>query len=289
MTNIVALLLDGLTFGGLLFLIASGLTLTFGLMRTLNLAHAGFYLLGGYLAIETMNRTGNYWLAILVAILVVGLLGMVVERIFIHRFIGLDFFKNELPQIIVTIGLAYIISDQVLAWFGPAPRIPPLPPMLGDVVKVGDLTYSVFRLALLAAAVLLWLGLYLIIARTKVGAMIRAAVDDPAVASASGVRVNRLFMLVFAAGAALAAFAGVWGGAFIGLAPGTELELLLLALIVVVVGGLGSVGGAFIAAMAVGVVNELGKTMFPELTLFALFAPVAIILLLRPSGIRGER
>ncbi|WP_167762242.1 branched-chain amino acid ABC transporter permease [Blastococcus sp. CT_GayMR20] len=275
--------LNGLSFGALLFLIASGLTLTFGLMRTLNLAHGAFYLLGGYIALDLLRRTDSYWVGLGGALLFVGLLGLIFERLLLHRFIG-----RELPQIILTIGLAFIISDLVLGHYGGAPATPPRPPGLQGSFTVGSFTFPWFRLGLIVIAVVVWAGLWLLVNRTRAGAVIRAAVDDQEMARAIGIRVPVIFMVMFSFGAALAAFAGVWGGAFTGLAPGEEFQILILALVVVVVGGLGSVNGALLAAALVGLVDEFGRALFPEFAFFTVFAPVALLLALRPQGLFGK-
>ena len=275
--------LNGLSFGALLFLVASGLTLTFGLMRTLNLAHGAFYLLGGYLALDFLDRTGSYWTSMGLALVVVGIVGLLFERFLLHHLLG-----RELPQIILTIGFAFLLSDQMLAHYGGAPRTPPRPPGLSGTFTLEMLTFPWFRLALIGVALVVWLGLWLLVNRTRTGAMIRAAVDDQEMARAVGIRVPFIFMIVFALGAALAAFAGVWGGNFTGLAPGTEFQILILAVVVVVVGGLGSVNGALLAAALVGLMDEFGKALFPELAFFTIFAPVAVLLAFRPRGLFGK-
>jgi branched-chain amino acid transport system permease protein len=275
--------LNGLSYGALLFLVASGLTLTFGLMRTLNLAHGAFYLLGGYLALEVLQTTGSYWAGLGAAMVAVGLLGMLFERVLLHRFIG-----RELQQIIVTIGMAFFLSDVMLGYFGGAPQSPPRPPGLTSSLEIGGLTFPWFRVALIGIALLVWVGLWFLVNRTRAGAQIRAAVDDQEMARAVGIKVPLIFMVVFACGSALAAFAGVWGGAFTGLEPGTEFQMLIMALVVVVVGGLGSVNGALLAAALVGLVDEFGKALFPEFAMFTVFAPVAVLLAIRPQGLFGR-
>lgn len=283
MTSLVAHALNGLSFGSLLFLLASGLTLAFGLMRVLNLAHGAFYLLGGYLSLDLLARTGSYWLAMAGAVAAVGLLGVGFERLLVQRVR-----HEELAQVVLTVGAAFLIADQILAHYGGRPVAPPRPPGLEGTVSVAQITFPTFRLALIVVAAVVFALLWVLINRTTVGASLRAAVDDEQMARASGIRVPALFMAVFGAGSALAAFGGVLGGAFTGLDPGGEFSILLLALVVVVVGGLGSVSGAFVAALLVGLVDEFGKWLFPSFALFTLYAPVALLLAWRPTGLFGR-
>lgn len=283
MASLLSHLLNGLSFGSLLFLVASGLTLTFGLMRALNLAHGAFYLLGGYLALDLLERTGSYWLSMLGAMALVGAAGVVFERLLMQRVL-----RDELAQVVLTIGAAFLLGDQILARYGGRPVSPPRPPGLEGTVTLAGATFPTFRLALIGVAAVVFAAVWLVMHRTRAGAMLRAAVDDPDIARSVGIRVPLLFMTVFGAGTALAAFGGVWGGAFTGLDPSRGLSILLLALVVVVVGGLGSVTGAFVAALAVGVVDELGSWLFPGLALFTIYAPVALLLAVRPRGLLGR-
>ena len=283
MTSLVSHVLNGLSFGSLLFLVASGLTLAFGLMRALNLAHGAFYLLGGYLALDILQRTDSYLLAVVGAVAAVTLLGVAFERLLMHRVL-----QQELAQVVLTVGAAFLIADQILAYYGGRPTFPPRPPGLEGSISFAGITFPTFRLGLMLVAVLVFAALWVLIHRTKVGAQLRAAVDDEQMARASGVPVPALFMSVFGAGAGLAAFGGIWGGTLTGLEPGGEFTILLLALVVVVVGGLGSVSGAFAAALLVGLLDEFGKWLFPSYALFTLYAPVAVLLAIRPSGLFGK-
>lgn len=275
--------LNGLSFGALLFLLGSGLTLTFGLMRTVNLAHGAFYALGGYIALDVLQRTGQYWVAMLAGMAVAAIVGVLFERLALHRVLN-----RELPQIIITVGFAFLVSDLILAVYGGRPQTPPRPPGLDGVLRLEGFAFPHFRMALIVLAIVVWLSLHLTITRTRIGAMVRASVDDEWIARSVGIRVPVIFVTVFGVGTALAAFAGVWGGAFTGLAPGSEFEILLLALVVIVVGGLGSVGGALVAALAVGLLDEFGKWLFPTYALFTLYAPVALLLAVRPQGFFGR-
>ena len=276
--------LNGLSFGSLLFLLASGLTLTFGLMRTINLAHGAFYALGGYIALDVLRRTDRYWLAMGAGIIGATFVGVIFERLVLHRVLN-----QELPQIIITVGFAFLVADLLLAYFGGRPQSPPRPPGLEGVIRLDNFAFPHFRLALIAVAALVWFALHLLIGSTRIGAQVRASVDDEPIARTVGINVPVIFVSVFGAGTALAAFAGVWGGAFTGLQPGGEWDILLLALVVVVVGGLGSVGGAFVAALTVGLLDEFGKWLFPTFALFTLYAPVAVLLAFRPQGLFGKR
>lgn len=283
MASLLGHVLNGFSFGSLLFLLASGLTLTFGLMRTVNLAHGAFYAIGGYVALDVFRRTDRYWIAMLAGIVAATVIGIAFERLALHRVLN-----KELPQIIITVGFAFLAADLILANYGGRPLSPPRPPGLDGVIRLENFAFPHFRLALIVLAVVVWAALHLFISKTKVGAMVRASVDDEEIARSVGIRVPLIFVTVFGVGTALAAFAGVWGGAFTGLAPGAEWEILLLALVVVVVGGLGSVGGALIAALTVGLLDEFGKWLFPTYALFTLYAPVAILLALRPRGFFGK-
>jgi len=280
----VSNILNGLAFGSLLFLVASGLTITFGLMRTINLAHGGFYLVGGYLAADLFGRTGDYWSSLVIAVLVTGVLGMLIERFLLHRLLNL-----ELPQIILTVGVALIMGDLLLAQYGGSPISPPAPAGLDGALNITDtLIFPKLRAFLIVLALALAALITAFLRFSSVGAKVRSAVDDSEIARTIGIRVPVIFLLVFGAGTALAAFAGVWGGALTSLSPESGFDILLLALVVVVVGGLGSVPGALIAAFAVGLLDQFGKVLFPEWSLFTIYAPVALFLAFRPRGLLGK-
>lgn len=280
----VSNLLNGLAFGSLLFLVASGLTITFGLMRTINLAHGAFYLLGGYFAFDLFERTDNYWLSLLLAVALTAALGMLMERFLLHRLLN-----QELPQIILTVGVALIVGDLLLAKYGGNPISPPVPAQLEGSLQLSDtMVFPKFRAFLIILALVLAALTVAFLRWSSVGAKVRAAVDDQDIARSIGIPVPIIFLLVFGAGTALAAFAGVWGGALTSLSPDAGFEVLLLALVVVVVGGLGSVPGALIAAFAVGLLDQFGRVLFPEWALFTVYAPVALFLAFRPTGLMGQ-
>jgi branched-chain amino acid transport system permease protein len=274
---------SGISFGMLLFLIASGLTLTFGLMGLLNLAHGAFYLLAAYVMLELYDRGLGYWPAAALAVVAMATMGMLLERLLLHRFVN-----QVLPQIVVTVGVALIIGDLLVARYGGQPEAPPRPPGLSGTVEIAGGFFPKIRLAMIAIGLTVALFMWLLMARTRIGAMIRAAVDDEAVARSVGIPVPRLFVAVFGVGVALAALAGILGGALSGLSPGVDFRMLLLSLVVVVVGGLGSLGGAFVASLIVGLVTQFGIVLFPTFAQFALFVPVAFFLAFRPRGFFGK-
>jgi len=276
--------LNGASLAALLFLVASGFTLTFGLMRVVNMAHGGYYLLGGYVGLTVVEVTGSFGLGVLGGGGAVVLLGLLVDRLLLRR-IG----ENHLAQVLLTVGVAFVIGDVALRiWGGDSLKVPVPPALRGAVALPGGLVYPTYRLALLglgaAVATVLW-ALY---RRTQLGAVVRAGVDDREQVSATGVNIDRLFLLVSALASFLAGAAGVVGGAFLTLYPGAEWEILIVALVVVIVGGLGSLEGAIVGAVIVGLLDAYGRWLLPEFSYFVLFGPMAVLLLVRPRGLFGR-
>jgi branched-chain amino acid transport system permease protein len=277
--------INGISFAALLFLLASGFTLTFGLMRVVNMAHGAFYLLGGYIGLAVVHATGSFWLGVPAGGLAIALLNGVVER-FLIRPLG----NNHLAQVLLTVGVAFVIADvALLIWGGDSLKIP-IPPFLrGPIELPGGVFYPKYRFVLilfgLAAAALLWL----VYTRTQIGAIVRAGVDDREMVSAIGIDIDRLFGLVLALAAFLAGAAGVVGGAFLTLHPGAEWEILVLALVVVIIGGLGSLEGAMVGSLIVGLIDSYGRWLLPEFSYFVVFGPMALLLLLRPTGLFGRQ
>lgn len=275
--------LNGISFGALLFLLASGLTLIFGLMRVVNIAHGSYYLLGAYVGLSVMHWTHNFLVAILAGGLAVTAIGVVMQRWFLARF-----HQQALPQFLLTMGFAFIFSDQALLLWGGDPQSVPVPPALAGTFVAGPLYFPVYRLFVIAVGVGVFVGLWLFQERTRVGAMVRAAVDDAEMARGLGINVWKVMAGVFALGAFLAAAGGVMGGAFLSIYPGADFDVLPLAFVVVIVGGLGSLKGAFVGSLLVGLLDNFGKALFPELSYFTLFAPMALILAIRPQGLFGR-
>jgi branched-chain amino acid transport system permease protein len=274
---------NGLSYGALLFLLASGLSLIFGVMRIVNLAHGSYFMLGGYVGLSTAWRTGSYALALLAGALVVALVGIAMERAFLRRLPG-----QTLGQVLMTIGFALIFQDLALLIWGGDPYSIRVPTQLSGVVTAGPGRFPIYRIFIVAVAVVVGALLWLVLDRTRVGAMIRAAVDDAEMAQGVGIRVPRVSLGVFALGAALAAFGGVVGAGFLGVYPGLDFEILPYAFVVVIVGGLGSLPGAMVGSLLVGLLDNFGKALFPELSYFTLFAPMALILALKPTGLFGR-
>lgn len=283
MATISIQILNGLTLAMLLFLLASGLSIIFGLMRIINLAHGSFYLLGGYIGLSVISATDSFWLGLLLAPIAVGVLGMLTQRFLLQRVQ-----HNELGQVLMSFGLLLVISDAALWWWGGLPQTLPRPEFLDGSFRVAGLVFPKYRLALTVAGVVVAIGLWLLIERTRIGAIIRAGVDDADMTRATGINIRLVFLMVFAAGAALAAAAGVLGGAMLGVYPGADFEVVLQAFAVVVIGGLGSLRGAFIGSLLIGLIDTLGKAVVPELAMFTVFVPMVVMLAIKPNGLFGR-
>ncbi|HUZ73048.1 MAG TPA: branched-chain amino acid ABC transporter permease [Stellaceae bacterium] len=276
--------LNGIAFGMLLFLLAAGLSLIYGLMKILNLTHGSFYLVGGYIGLTVMQRTGSFVLALIVAALAIGLIGAVIERFFLRRF-----HLDELPQTLLTFGFLFIFADLSLWIWGGDPIMITQPQIFAASVPMGDYAYPLYRLFLIVVGLVIAGALWWFQEHTRLGTMLRAGVDDAEIARALGINVSLLFTLVFAAGAALAAIGGVLAGPVLSLYPGADFDTLILAFVVVIVGGLGSLRGALAGALLVGLLDNFGKSFFPQFALFTVFVPMAIILVVRPTGLFGRR
>jgi branched-chain amino acid transport system permease protein len=276
--------LNGISLGSLLFLMASGFTLIFGLARVVNMAHGAFYLLGGYFGLTILRLTGNFWLALLA-----GGVGIIVVNYFIERHLLRRIGENHLAQVLLTVGLVYVIADIALSiWGGDTLSIPPPAFARGPIDLPGGIVYPRYRFLLIVFGIFIGTLLWLLYKKTQIGAIVRAGVDDREMVNAMGINIDRLFALVFALAAFLAGMSGVAGGAFLALYPGAEWEILVLALVVVIVGGLGSLEGAMVGSLIVGLVDAYGRWLLPQFSHFVVFAPMAILLLLRPRGLFGR-
>jgi branched-chain amino acid transport system permease protein len=275
---------NGLSLAALLFLLASGFTLSFGLMRVVNMAHGAYYLLGGYIGLAVANASGSFTLAILAGGTAIALLGLAIDRFLIRR-TG----ENHLAQVLLTVGIAFVMGDVALAIWGGDNLKVPVPPFLRGAVELpGEMYYPAYRFALIVFGAVVGAVLWLLYRRTQLGAVVRAGVDDREMVGATGINIDRLFILVSALASFLAGMAGVVGGAFLTLYPGAEWEILVFALVVVIVGGLGSLEGAMVGALIVGLLDAYGRWLLPEFSYFVLFGPMALLLLFRPTGLFGQ-
>lgn len=274
---------NGVSYGALLFLVGSGLSLIFGVMRIVNLSHGSYFLLGGYVALSVIWTTGSWLLAIPVAAVSVSVIGLLMERAFL-RPLGFD----PLRQVLLTVGFAFLFQQAALdIWTGNPFDIDP-PDALTRSIVLGGLHLPLYRIFMIGIALVIGLALWLMMEKTRLGAMIRATVDDAQMARGVGIDTSFISMLIFALGALLAALGGVIGGAFLGVYPGLDFEMLPIAFAVVIIGGMGSLGGAAIGALLVGLADNFGKALFPEVSYFTLYAPMALILAVRPTGLFGR-
>src|ERR1051326_5234580 len=259
MTFWLLLTVNSVTFGGLLFLLSAGFSLIFGLMRIPNLTHGSMFMVGAYLGTSFLSGalgfTLNFWAAAVLAAVEVAVLGALMERLLLRQLAG-----QQLAQ-----GLGG----------------------LGGFVRIGPAVFPLYRMAVIVIAVVFAVALWLMLERTRLGAMIRAGVDDPQMARVVGIRVSRLFTIVFGLGAGLAGFAGMIGGPILSVYPGLDQDMLPRALVVVILGGTGSLLGSFVGSIIVGFIYNFGQALLPELAYFVLFLPMVLVLVLRPQGLFG--
>ncbi|WP_063694522.1 branched-chain amino acid ABC transporter permease [Bradyrhizobium stylosanthis] len=287
---------NGVTLGGLYFLVASGFTLIFGLMRNVNLAHGSLYLFGGYVGYAISSATGSWLLSFIVAFILTALVGVLLQVIVFRRMEGQD-----LRQTMVTIGLSIVFADLMLWACGgdfyqiqtPSWLIGPVDlPLITAVKSSGEpvyLRYPMVRLVIFAASVVIGVAMWLALNRTRIGMIIRAGVDDRDILAATGVRIQLVFVLVFAFGAGLAGIAGVVGGTFQSLSPGEDIRFLLASLVVVIVGGMGSIPGAALGALIIGLAEQLGSVYIPTYAIVVTFLIMVLVLAIRPQGLLARR
>lgn len=274
--------LNGLQLGVQLFLMAAGLTLVFGIMNLINLTHGSLFMIGAFLAAAVLARSGSFVLALLVAVPATALAGALLEAAVLRRFYN----RGHLDQVLVTFGLILVINEVVRMVWGAVPVPMALPPLLSGSVNVLGVAYPSFRLAILVVGVVVALGLYVVVGHTRIGMWVRAGASNRAMASAMGVNVELIFLLVFAAGAALAGLAGIMAGPISAVQVGMGEPILILALVVTVIGGIGSIKGAFIASLLIGVVDTFGRVLLPPaLGSMIIFMMMAAILAFRPRGL----
>ena len=285
MQQFIAQTLNGLTLAGIIFLVSSGFTLVFGVMRVTNLSHGAVYLLGGYIGYSVIAATHNFFYGLAAGALAMGALGLVLERTLI-TWLG----RREMAELLATLGLIYVLDDISLAIWGGTPLTINLPGILGrsTTLPVSGIVYPNTRIFILGVSIVVALGLYYLLRRTRVGAIIRAGVDDREMVSALGINVRLVFTLVFTLGAALAGFAGVLGGTVLGVYTGGDSDILLFALAVVIIGGLGSFEGAIVGSLIIGLAENYGTAYFQAVAYSIVFIPVIVILLVKPEGLLGK-
>ncbi|ORE95636.1 inner-membrane translocator [Stappia sp. 22II-S9-Z10] len=300
MTNLLLLqALNGLQFGILLFLVAAGLTLIFGIMDLINLAHGVLYMVGAYLTATFTSLTGDFFIGLALALPAALLFGIVLERLIFSQLYD----RDHLEQVLATFGLILILNEGVKMIWGAAPLSVPIPDILsGSVPLIGPMRFPVFRIVIIAAGLLTALGLWFLVARTRIGMLLRAGATNAPMVSALGVDVKRLFMLVFGLGAMLAGFAGAMVAPILSVEPGMGNNILILTFVVIVIGGVGSIRGAFVAAILVGIVDTVGRTFGPiilrslmdpsaasqtgrTLAPMLIYILMAAVLFARPSGL----
>lgn len=275
--------LNSLALGGVLFTLAAGFSLIFGLMRIANLSHGAYFMLGAYVGLSMLVRGHGFLIAMLAAGISVALLGAIVERLILRRLAG-----DSLGQVLATLGIAFVIADFSLWLWGGDPQSVSPPQFLDGAAHVFGLVFPLYRLAVLVFAIVLAILLWLLLDKTRLGMMIRASVDDMQMARGIGVPSSRLFTIVFCLGAGLAGLGGVVAAPILSVYPGLDADMLPLALVVVILGGLGSLAGAFAGSIAIGFIYSFGQALFPDLAYIILFLPMVIILAVRPRGLFGR-
>ena len=276
--------LHGLVYGMLIFMVASGLTLVFGMMGILNLAHAAFYMLGAYFAYSVTLHLGNFWLSLIISPLIVGIFGILTER-FLLRPIHV---KGHVAELLLTFGLFYVLGELVRIIWGSNPLPVPVPGILKGDIPFFEMTYPIYRLFILVFSAALLVGTLIVLMKTRIGILIRAATSDTDMVDALGTNVTVLFMGVFGGGAALAAVAGVIAAPFLSVFPGMGLDVLLDCFVVVVIGGMGSMFGCFVAAVMIGELQSFGILWIPRFAMVFQFILMAVVLIVRPTGLFGE-
>jgi len=282
---VLAQVINGVVFGFLLFLIAAGLTLMLGTMQIVNLAHGSFYLLGGYIGYSVVRHTDSFVLGCLVGLVAIGLVGGASYRFILSR----ESMREVLPQVLATFGMLLIVSDLCRWIWGGVPLAIPRPDYLKGVARLAGTIVPNYRLAVIGIGIAVALFLWWFLEKTKYGAIVRAGVDDEQMAQGIGINIGVVKLFVFSLGAMIAGFAGTVGGPLIGLHVGLDVEILLLALVVIIIGGMGSLRGALVGALLIGLLDSFGKSLIPEVSLFLIFAIMLVVLAIKPQGLFGGR
>jgi branched-chain amino acid transport system permease protein len=273
--------LSGISFAAILFLLTSGLSLIFGVMNIVNIAHGSYYMLGGYIGLTVYDVTGSYFLALLGGGISIGIIGIAMQRFFLRTYV------EHFPQVLMTMGFALIFRDLALLIWGGDPLSFPAPALLQGSIHLGEVVFPIYRLFVILLSIVVAIALWLFNEKTSFGAQLRATVDDKEMATGVGINVPLVSAFMFGLGALLAAIGGVVAAPFFGVYAGADFEVLPLAFLVVIIGGMGSLKGAAVGSILVGLVDNFGKALLPDLSYFTLFLPMAIILAIRPTGLFG--
>ncbi len=276
-------IINGIALGGILFILAAGFSLALGVMRVVNIAHGAFYMLAVYLAISIDRRLG-FVAAVILSALAIMVLAGVIEVLVLKQLR-----QDPLRQVLSTFGVTIVIAESTRLIWGGYPEQLQTPSVLAHNITIGSFYISWYRLFLIGIASLLAILLWFLVDRTLIGARVRAAVDDPEIARSIGINIELLFFIVFAFAGLLAGLAGGLGGPILGTYQGVQFDVLTLTLVVVVLGGMGSLGGAFVGSVVVGVLYSVGLGLFPQYSYFVLFAPMIVLLAVRPTGLMGRR
>ncbi|MCE5254614.1 MAG: branched-chain amino acid ABC transporter permease [Actinomycetia bacterium] len=278
-------ILSGISYGMVLFLLSAGVSIVFGLMNIINLAHGMLFMLAGYAGIEIMKTTGSFWLALVVGILAAGVAGLVIERGFLRTL-----YAKQLSQILVCFGFIYIITNLHLWFYGPIPKAMPIPEVLTNSVPVGPYNFSYYRIMIIAVGFLLCGFLYWVQERTRVGAIVRAGMEKPEMVNAMGINLMAVNIAAFFVASCLSGLAGVLGtGVIGGISYFTGGNYVFLAIAVCIIGGVGSIQGALAGALIIGVFESLAKTFYPPLALYIMYLLMALVIMFRPSGLLGRK
>jgi branched-chain amino acid transport system permease protein len=278
---LLAVVLNGVSFAMLLFLLAAGLELMFGVMNIINLAHGSFYMIGAYIGVYVVQVTGNFFLGVLAGMATGGLIGLITDRIFFSRI------SDHLQQVLLTFGIVYIIADFCKFIWGGNPMGISTPAILAGSMSIGGVVFPVYRLVIIMLGFVIALGLWFFQEKTLMGAIIRAGVDDKEMVSGFGINIKMINTSVFSFGGLLAGFAGVIGSPILFVYPRMSWEIFILSLMVVVVGGMGSLRGAFVGSVIIGLTDSLGKFIIPSAAMVITFSVMVVFLIVKPLGLFG--
>lgn len=284
-TTLMITCIHGLVYGVLLFLVASGLSIVFGMMGVLNLAHASFYMLGAYMGTTVLSMTGNFWLSLFLAPILAATAGGLAQRFLLRQVHA----AGHLFELLLTIGLSFVILEWIKWGWGTEPMPVSIPEALDGSVIIFGFEYPVYRLFVFFFGLILTFALAMVLFKTNLGMIVRAAISDPEMVSALGTNTPMVFTMVFALGTGLAGMAGVIAGPILGIYPGMAMVVGMDAFVVVVVGGLGSLFGAVVASFLIGELQSFGVLFFPQFSLILIFLLMAVVLIVKPTGLFGEK